>query len=186
MLSLCTYVLCGSAKTSSNSCFGGSPMAWNTIFLRKDIRGKDSVQNQGWSNTCRILLKTERQNKSKRRIYTIPVHRVIFKMNQIVVWNQEIPTSCWGCLSENCSLQCGDTGSGFASTTYSESQWYIRIYYRCDDRQDLCHKNPYEFSRFDPFSPHIYYIQYNFSTLDCMKDYLLWINISMLGIFLRF
>lgn len=177
---------------SFKSFFGESPVAWNTsIFLRNHIRGNDSVQNQGWPQTCRSLLKKLRDwGSKKRRTYTIPVHRVIFKMNHILVWNKEIPSneliSCWGCLSENWSPQCGDTGSGFASTTYSESHWYIRIYYRCDDRSHLCHENPYEFSRFSAFSPYIYYIQYNFSTLYCMKNYLLWIDISMFGICLRF
>lgn len=82
-------------------------MAWNTsIFLRNDIRRNDAVQNQGGPNTCKVLLKNWETEEAKRRIYTFPVHRVkIFKINQILVWNQEIPSneliSSWGCLSEN-------------------------------------------------------------------------------------
>lgn len=92
-----------------------------SIFLRNHIRGNDSVQKQGWPSTCRILLKKLRDWRSKkRRIYTTPAHRVIFKINQILVWNQEIPSneliSCWGCFSKNWAPQCGDTGSGFACT----------------------------------------------------------------------
>lgn len=66
ILSLCTYVLCGSAKTSLNSYFGEFRAAWNTsIFLRIDVRGNYSVKNQAWPKTFRILLKTERLKKQK-------------------------------------------------------------------------------------------------------------------------